>query len=84
MCVSVKPSKYPLHLLYFSGAIIVPSIAVGQVVGGMIPKFFNLHMKGLLAQCTINSIVGAFFSAGVLLRCASSPTTGVTLPYSDM
>ena len=65
-----------------TGAIIVPGVAGGQILGGIIPRVLNLRMRGLLIQCALNAGLGVLLSGFALLRCDTVPIAGVTSPYS--
>ena len=64
-----------------TGAIIVPGVAGGQVIGGIIPKVFDFKMRGLLTQCVINTGLGLLLSGVALLRCDTVAIAGLTVPY---
>ena len=63
------------------GLLFVPGAAGGHLLGGLIPKWLSLRMRGLLILCSICSALNACLSSLFLLRCDMASIAGVTVPY---
>ena len=70
-------------MLWFcrAGIVVVPGAAGGQVLGGLIPKWLNLKMRGLIMQSLICSLVAVALSFQFLLKCSTPSIAGVTVEY---
>ena len=62
----------------------VPGAAGGQILGGLIPKWLNLKIRGLIMQCVITGSIGLLLSVQFLLRCQTPAIAGVTVPYFNV
>ena len=71
-----------IHIVpVFSGLVVVPGAAGGQILGGLIPKWLKLRMRGLLLQCLVCGVLSIFLSGQFLLRCSTPDIAGVTVDY---
>ncbi len=65
----------------FPGCVIVPSAAVGQVLGGLIARWRRLQVRGLLIQCAVGCGLAGLLSLVFLLKCDLPKIAGVTVSY---
>ncbi|ELT88560.1 hypothetical protein CAPTEDRAFT_147857 [Capitella teleta] len=65
----------------FAGVLVVPGAAGGQLLGGIIPKCFNMRLRGLLITMTVCSFLGFFLGAAFLIKCPMPKIAGVNVEY---
>ena len=59
----------------------MPGAAIGHVLGGFIPKWLNLKLRGLILQCAVGCGVTLALSFTFMFRCEMQHIAGVTVPY---
>lgn len=64
-----------------SGIIGVPGAAVGQLIGGVIVKKFDMKIRGILKYSVVCAMLTAVFASIMWLHCESPPIAGVTVDY---
>ena len=71
-----------LNPLFFSaGAVVIPGAAGGQLLGGLVPRWLNLKLRGLLLQCAICAFLSWLLVFQFLLRCEMPKIAGLSVPY---
>ena len=66
-----------------AGVIIIPTATFSFIIGGLIPKWLNLHIRGLLCQSLIFCVSATLLVFQFLLRCDMSKIAGITTTYDN-
>ena len=75
---------WPLMMPYTcAGVLTIVGGALGQLLGGVIPRVLRLGVKGLLRQCIICLTIAGVMSFGLLLRCDGLSIAGINVPYQE-
>ena len=70
-----------LYLYLFTGVIIIPTATFSFIIGGLIPKWLKLRIKGLLAQSLIFCVSATVLVFQFLLKCQIPKIAGISVPY---
>lgn len=79
--VQFQFSQPPATAALMVGMLAVPGAVGGQLLGGLLPKWLNLKMRGLLLLCAGCSAFSVVTVLAFLLRCQMPLIAGVTAPY---
>ena len=70
-------------MCYVTGALVVPGAAGGQILGGLIPRWFKLQIRGMMIQNVVCGTLGLALVFCLLLKCDAVDIAGVHIPYFD-
>ncbi|XP_035827465.1 solute carrier organic anion transporter family member 4A1-like, partial [Aplysia californica] len=63
--------------------VVVPAGGGATFAGGLIVRFFNLKVRGILRLCIVASALLSVLTMMLLLECDTAPFAGVSLPYGE-
>ena len=61
----------------------VPAATFGHILGGLIPRWLNLRVRGLIIQALICNGLTVVLAFQVLLKCDMPNIAGINVDYSN-
>ena len=66
----------------FTGLIAVPAACLGEIIGGLIVKRYNMNLKQVLKLSIVFSFLSLALAPIYLAKCPNANLAGVTTGYT--